>query len=819
MSANVLTQHNDNIRSGANLQETKLNAANVNVNDFGLVASRDVDGRIYAQPLYASNVMIGGKAKNVVYVATMRNWVYAFDADDLSPGAGPLWKRQVDPHPVSSHLYGKFYNDISSLSDDTIGILSTPVIDLTSNTIYLVAASVDPAALAGAQPQSAFKQLLFALDLSTGNNRVAAAGSSNPVAITGSALGVGYRDAKEVNGGVIVHKAANGATVNVTVAGKNLTVTDAENGTITFSPMQHMQRPGLLLQDSLLYIAFGSHGDFDPYHGWAFAYETATLKQRGVFCTTPGGAKAGIWQAGEGPVGDGAGNVYFGTGNGDSTNTSQGLGESFIRLRPGANSLDLDAFLTIFQDSTNPVFDEDLGAASPTILPDGFLVGGGKDGNFYLLDPGKMTSAGAQSALVQRFLATRGRGSRAKAFDAQGNEISTHHIHGSPVVYDSPNNGVLVYVWGENEVLRAYQYDPMTHRFPGQPNARNVEGAAAAIGTLYASNDQRKRGGMPGAMLALSANAKQPGTAILWASLPPFGDANKGTVDGVLVAYDACRFDSQGRLVLLWHSHQNPADDVGKFAKFCCPTVADGKVFLATFSNKLRIYGPRGKSDGGYNLAFGGRNGLMFNGSARSDGGPIRLTGQHDLQNGSVFCTQPVNVGAFTSSFQFHVTAGNTADGLTFCVQSEGPRALGGAGGGLGYGRDPSDATDPGFKITKSVALKFDLFDNVTIVPRSSMGLYKNGDSPTAANAIGGEIGLNALGIDFLSGHQFRVTLTYDGANLKCVLRDLTLRIEITRSFLIDIPSICGNTAHVGFTAGTGLLNANQDITSWQFTS
>src|SRR5450432_2153273 len=97
---NVLTQHNDNKRSGANLQETKLNAANVNVNDFGLVASRDVIGRIYAQPLYATNVIIAGKSKNVVFVATMENWVYAFDADDLSPAAPPLWKRQVDQHPV-----------------------------------------------------------------------------------------------------------------------------------------------------------------------------------------------------------------------------------------------------------------------------------------------------------------------------------------------------------------------------------------------------------------------------------------------------------------------------------------------------------------------------------------------------------------------------------------------------------------------------------------------------------------------------------------------------------------------------------------------
>jgi hypothetical protein len=171
----------------------------------------------------------------------------------------------VDPHPVPSHFYGPNYRDISSNGDAPIGILSTPVVDPAKNTIYLVAAAFDPAVLAGPVPaaQNAFKQLLFALDLSTGNPQPAAAGSSNPVAINGSAPGVGYRDATEVNEGVVVHKNANGATVDVTVNGKGMTVTDAAGGKVMFSPMQHMQRPGLLLLNGLLFIAFGSHGDFD----------------------------------------------------------------------------------------------------------------------------------------------------------------------------------------------------------------------------------------------------------------------------------------------------------------------------------------------------------------------------------------------------------------------------------------------------------------------------------------------------------------------------------------------------------------------------
>jgi hypothetical protein len=824
MPVNVLTQHNDAIRSGANLEEIHLNTANVNVNDFGLRASRDVLGRIYAQPLYVSGVEIAGKARNVVYVATMHNWVYAFDADDMSPAAGPLWKTQVDPTPVPSHFYGQNYLDISNNNDDPIGILSTPVADPAANTIYLVAAAFDPAVLAGpaAKAPEAFKQLLFALDLSTGKLRTFPGGSANPVQIAGSVPGVGYRDGQEVDPQVAVHKTANGATVDVKVHGRKMTVTDAENGRVVFSAMQHMQRPALLLMDGLLYIAFGSHGDIAPYHGWVFAYEAATLKPRGVFCSTPEGAEGGIWQAGEGPVGDGKGHVYLGSGNGDANPGAAGrpnLGQSFIRLRASSTDLDLDAFRTIIQDATNPVFDEDLGAASPTILPDGFLVGGGKDGNFYLIDPGQMTITGAAGALVQAFLATRGRGSRAEVF-VNGKSISTHHIHGSPVVYDSPNQGVLVYVWGENEPLRAYKYDQVSHRFPGQPNGRNATGQSAAIGAMYASNDERNHDGMPGAMLSLSAHGKKPGTALLWASLPPFGNANHGSVEGLLAAYDATQFDAQGRLVLLWHSHQNPGDDPGIFAKFCCPTIADGKVFLATFSNKLQIYGLRPTSNGGYSVGFGGHNGLTLNGSARSAGGPLRLTGKHDLQASSVFCTKPVNVKTFSSSFRFRTTGGNaTADGLTFCIQSEGPHALGGPGGGLGYGPDPNNPNDPGFRITRSVALKFDLFDNQTIQPGSFLGLYKNGDSPISANAIGGEIQLIPLGMDLHSGHQFLVNLAYDGLNLQMTLKDLSLTTQITRSFAIDIVTITGQTAHVGFTAGTGLSSADQEILSWQFSS
>src|SRR5262249_5140524 len=164
-----------------------------------------------------------------------------------------------------------------------------------------------------------------------------------------------------------------------------------------------------------------------------------------------------------------------------------------------------------------------------------------------------------------------------------------------------------------NNVIRAYKYDPATHTFPGQPNQRDAAGNAFAVGQLFASNDVMTRDGMPGAMLSLSSNGRAPGSAILWASLPPYLNANQQVVPGWLVAYDAENFDAQGRMVMLWHSHQNAAqDDLGNFPKFNCPTVAGGKVFMGTFSDKLQIYGLRAAAGGGYNVGFGGSAGLTF---------------------------------------------------------------------------------------------------------------------------------------------------------------------------------------------------------------
>lgn len=387
---NVLTQHNDNARTGANLEETILNTSNVRPGRFGELFSRAVDGQIYAQPLYVSNLaMRDGGTHNVVYVATEHNSVYAFDADDPDQST-PLWKVNLGPANVTPN--GDFgcspeqcpfgpYHDLFP----ELGITGTPVIDLRAQTLYLVAFSKE---------FGVYHQRLHALDITTGAEKVGA-----PVEITGSVPGSG-------DGSV--------------------------DGRITFDPMQHLQRPALLLSNGVLYIAFASHADYNPYHGWVFAYDAITLTQLGIYCTTPNGGAGGIWQSNQGPAADANGNVYFMTGNNRVAKPDldlPNLGETFVKLSLGAGKrLTVTDYFTPCNQCCLDKGDTDLGSAGPLLIPDTdppLLVGVGKQGRAYLLNQdnlgqyqgGQTPSCPAittecstclDDRIVQRFQATTG---------------------------------------------------------------------------------------------------------------------------------------------------------------------------------------------------------------------------------------------------------------------------------------------------------------------------------------------------------------------------------------------------------------------------
>ena len=268
----VLTQHNDNSRTGANLGESKLTTSNVSVQGFGKVAEWPVDGHIYAQPLYVSGVKTrSGETHNIVYVATMNNSVYAFDADASNPSGQWLWwttgSNAINlPDPI---IYGNKTNNIWL----KIGIVSTPVISKQHNALYAVTAE---------KVGNVYLHWLHALDLGSG---------------------------AELFGGPILIQASVPGSGDLSVSGQ-----------VPFVSRHQNQRPALLLGNDVVYVAFASYADGNfgtqPYHGWMLAYSASTLAFRTAFNTTPNGKQGAIWQAGQGPAADDQNNIYIMTGNG-----------------------------------------------------------------------------------------------------------------------------------------------------------------------------------------------------------------------------------------------------------------------------------------------------------------------------------------------------------------------------------------------------------------------------------------------------------------------------------------------------------------------
>ena len=314
----VTTQHNDAARTGANLTETVLTTTNVNVSQFGKIFERVVDDEIYAQPLYVEGVIIPGLGiRNVVYVATNNDSVYAFDADDPA-AAAPLWRvNYTDPAagiiPVSRTDVGQACGTYVDFAGK-IGIVGTPVIDSVSQTMYFVVRTKE---------NGTFVQRLHAIDIRDGRER-----PGSPLVVQASVVGTG--DGR-----------------------------DAQNN-IAFNPRTQNQRAGLLLDHGTVYITWASYCDQGPYHGWILGYDAASLQQVMVYNTTPDGGLGGIWQSGAGLSADPTGNLYGLTGNGSFNGDIGGMnfGNSFIKVSPTGALLD---WFTPFNWSFLNATDEDLG--------------------------------------------------------------------------------------------------------------------------------------------------------------------------------------------------------------------------------------------------------------------------------------------------------------------------------------------------------------------------------------------------------------------------------------------------------------------------
>ncbi len=507
----VLQRGYDPGLSGANLTETTLNTSSVSPATFGRLFTMPVDDVIYAQPLYVPGVAIPNQGThNVLYVATMSDTLYAFDADtgtqlwldDFATSVG------ATPVPFAQFAFGNSHNIVGNL-----GILSTPVIDPSTNLLYLLACTLE---------NNTMVYRLHAVNIATG---------AEPIP----------------GGGTVISATYNGST---------------------FVPTLQTQRVSLTLSGNQVVFGFATMPDEanqpDLYTGWVMAYNKATLIQSGTFATVTSGTTrgGGVWQSGRPPVIDSSGYAYVFVGNGFSTSPYDGVNnfnESALKLNPAAG-LTLSDWFTPSNWATLDAGDQDVASSGPMLIPGtspGLIVGGGKRGLLYVLNTANMGKETVNDSGA-----------------AQELQVSPppDEIHGGTVFWQrsTANGGPLLYIWDALDVLKAYPFNGTT--FAATPSAQ-------ATGTPPT---------WPGGILTLSANADTPGTGVLWANVVTSGDPQDAPPSlAGLYAFDANNVAHE-----LWDSTMNSArDNLGLYAKFVPPLVANGKVYMATWGDEVVVYG------------------------------------------------------------------------------------------------------------------------------------------------------------------------------------------------------------------------------------
>lgn len=399
----VSTYHNDNSRSGINSQETTLTPSNVNVVSFGKVAAVSVQGSVFAQPLYVSQVTLtDGTIHNVLVIATEHDRVYGIDADTHQV----LWQRSfLDSQGLITTIPTSDVN--CTVLGSEVGITGTPVIDTTSDTIYLVAANKDMTS-----GHAVYYQKIYALALQSGVDKL------SPVTIT-TPNGSSYGDA-------------------------------------TFSALLNLQRSALLLENNNIYVSWASHCDNGAYSGWVMAFNSGTLQRSYAWTPDPSGISGGIWMGGDGPSADSGGNIFLAVGNGwsDAQSGGSNYGDSVVHLNVIGTQLGVSDYFLPYDYTQLMNDDLDVGSGGPILLPtqstgqfSHLMVTGSKDGTVYLLNRDNLGKyqANNNSQVVQSFPMPAG-------------------VFTTPIFWNN-----TLYYGVVNQPLMAFAFDPTSQSFNTTP--------------------------------------------------------------------------------------------------------------------------------------------------------------------------------------------------------------------------------------------------------------------------------------------------------------------------------------------------------------
>jgi outer membrane protein assembly factor BamB len=551
LSANVLNYRYDQSGTGVNTQETTLTPGNVNAATFGKLSTTPVDGQVYAEPLYVAGVNISGGIHSIVYVATEHDSVYAIDANSGTV----LWHESFLSAPgVSTVPWG---DTGSPALQPELGITATPVIDPSTNSIYVLANTKE---VRGDGAHYVYK--LHALDLQTGAENL-----GGPLTIADT---ICNDPTNPITGGDYTY--VSGPTVNGTGTG-------SVNGKLTFNALRELGRVALTEVNGNIYMAFGSHPDVDPAHGWVLGVNAQSMSLSSAICLTPNGDLGDAWQSGDAFAVDSDGDLIVTTGNGtfDTTLNAAGFpvngdyGDSIVKIavdptstaaNPNINGWGLKV-VDYFTPSNQQVLadqDLDLGSGGAILLPPSagssanpnLMIQGGKEGKLYLFRQDGMGEFNPNTDQVVQ--------------EASG--LFTNN--------ETPPTGVpLEYIFSAPSYFNGTLYYAT---LGDHARAFSLTNGKLSTTPSSVSTDTF---GYPGATPTITANGTSNG--IVWMIDP-------GTNE--LRAYDAGNLAHE-----LYNSDQaaGTRDKLGTAVKFTVPTVADGHVFVGT-SNSLVIYGLLGSS-------------------------------------------------------------------------------------------------------------------------------------------------------------------------------------------------------------------------------